>query len=137
MDPTSSLHSIFSYIFIPFTESILFLFAVYGIGLIPISVNPNRKEYKPPKKTLVLDLDETLVHSSTRGIRHDFMVEVLNENASLIYYVYKRPHLDYFLKKVSQWYDIVIFTASVSEYGKLRGYEHVSHLNFEIRITNK
>jgi TFIIF-interacting CTD phosphatase-like protein len=120
MATSSIFHFFYSYILIPFIETVLYSIGVYWIQKINITSNPSRKEFKLPKKTLVLDLDETLVHSSTRGIRHDFMVEVLNENASLIYYVYKRPHLDYFLKKVAQWYDIVIFTASVSEYGKFR-----------------
>ncbi|KAJ3371306.1 Nuclear envelope morphology protein 1 [Kappamyces sp. JEL0680] len=68
------------------------------------------------RKTLVLDLDETLVHSSLRGIRYDFMVEVMLEQQQICYYVYKRPHVDYFLQKVAEWFKIVIFTASVPEY---------------------
>ena len=54
------------------------------------------------KKTLVLDLDETLIHSTSRGSRSQgYMVEVLVERHACLYYVYKRPHVDYFLKKVS------------------------------------
>ncbi|KAF9114725.1 Nuclear envelope morphology protein 1, partial [Mortierella sp. AM989] len=69
------------------------------------------------KKTLVLDLDETLIHSTSRGSRSQgFMVEVLVEHHACLYYVYKRPHVDYFLKKVSEWYKLVIFTASMAEY---------------------
>ena len=81
------------------------------------------------KKTLVLDLDETLVHSTSRSntIRgplslntntkqHDLMVEVLIDKHICLYYVYKRPHVDMFLKKVSEWYRLVIFTASMAEY---------------------
>ena len=79
------------------------------------------------RKTLVLDLDETLIHSTTRGTRYDFMVEVMLEGSNssahsgishqqICYYVYKRPHLDYFLSKVSEWFTLVIFTASVAEY---------------------
>ncbi|KAI9313670.1 HAD-like domain-containing protein [Zopfochytrium polystomum] len=69
------------------------------------------------KPTLVLDLDETLIHSTTMGSRHhDHMIEVLVEKHVCLYYVYKRPHVDYFLKKVSEWYKVVIFTASMPEY---------------------
>ncbi|KAG9327836.1 hypothetical protein KVV02_000282 [Mortierella alpina] len=69
------------------------------------------------KKTLVLDLDETLIHSTSRGSRSQgYMVEVLVERHACLYYVYKRPHVDYFLKKVSEWYKLVIFTASMAEY---------------------
>ncbi len=83
---------------------------------------------KPPrrKKTLVLDLDETLVHSSSRQTyRQDLTVEVMVEKQSLLYYVYQRPHCDYFLEKVqhgslmqqvSEWYRVTVFTASVSDY---------------------
>ncbi|KAG0198681.1 Nuclear envelope morphology protein 1 [Mortierella sp. GBA30] len=53
------------------------------------------------KKTLVLDLDETLIHSTSRGSRSQgYMVEVLVDRHACLYYVYKRPHVDYFLKKV-------------------------------------
>ncbi|KZT38358.1 hypothetical protein SISSUDRAFT_986316, partial [Sistotremastrum suecicum HHB10207 ss-3] len=33
-----------------------------------------------------------------------------------LYHVYKRPFVDYFLRKVSGWYTVVIFTASMQEY---------------------
>lgn len=69
------------------------------------------------RKTLVLDLDETLIHATSRGSRSQgYMVEVLADGHSCLYYVYKRPHVDYFLKKVSEWYKLVIFTASMAEY---------------------
>jgi CTD nuclear envelope phosphatase 1 len=101
------------------------------------------------KKILVLDLDETLIHSHHDGLVRptvkpgtppDFILRVLTQIASPTYkinrfklyiktlkveierhpvrfYVYKRPHVDYFLKVVSQWYDLVVFTASMEIYG--------------------
>ncbi|TPX30406.1 hypothetical protein SmJEL517_g06019 [Synchytrium microbalum] len=76
------------------------------------SVTPDRRI-----KTLVLDLDETLIHSTSRGSRnHDHMIEVLVDKHVCLYYVYKRPHVDLFLQRVSQWYHLVIFTASMPEY---------------------
>ncbi|KAF8272516.1 NLI interacting factor [Lactarius quietus] len=33
-----------------------------------------------------------------------------------VYYVYKRPFVDLFLRKVSAWYTLVVFTASMKEY---------------------
>lgn len=73
-------------------------------------------------KTLVLDLDETLIHSTSRpifsagsgggllglggfgrrnkGAGH--MVEVVMGERSTLYHVYKRPFVDYFLRKVCQ-----------------------------------
>lgn len=93
----------------------------------------------PPlqQKTLILDLDETLIHSMAKGGRMSsgHMVEVkLNTPVALsppqpgqatpiigpqhpiLYYVHKRPHCDEFLRKVSKWYKLVVFTASVQEY---------------------
>ncbi|KAJ2634264.1 Nuclear envelope morphology protein 1 [Coemansia sp. RSA 1286] len=69
------------------------------------------------KKTLVLDLDETLIHSSPQGsYRAHHRIEVVIDKVACLYYVYKRPHVDYFLRKVAEWYKIVIFTASMAEY---------------------
>ncbi|KAI8322644.1 hypothetical protein GQ54DRAFT_259659 [Martensiomyces pterosporus] len=69
------------------------------------------------KKTLVLDLDETLIHSSPQGsYRAHHRIEVVIDKVACLYYVYKRPHVDYFLRKVSEWYKVVIFTASMAEY---------------------
>ncbi|KAN0012222.1 hypothetical protein ACTFIU_007520 [Dictyostelium citrinum] len=69
------------------------------------------------KKTLILDLDETLVHSTLKPVTHHHItVKVLIEDMDCTFYVIKRPHVDYFLEKVSQWYNIVIFTASMQQY---------------------
>ncbi|KAK9248649.1 NLI interacting factor-like phosphatase-domain-containing protein [Lipomyces tetrasporus] len=70
-------------------------------------------------KTLILDLDETLIHSMSKGgnMSSGHMVEVkLEKQHAILYYVHKRPYCDEFLKKVSRWYHLVIFTASVQEY---------------------
>ena len=77
---------------------------------------------KPPKlqhrKCLILDLDETLVHSSFKYLRTaDFVIPVEIDNQVHHVYVIKRPGVDEFLRKVGQWYEVVIFTASVSKYG--------------------
>ncbi|KAG0237502.1 Nuclear envelope morphology protein 1 [Actinomortierella wolfii] len=86
-------------------------------GLGRPNTGTTRTHQGPKKKTLVLDLDETLIHSTSRGSRSQgFMVEVLVDHHACLYYVYKRPHVDYFLKKVSEWYKLVIFTASMAEY---------------------
>ncbi|CAD6891806.1 unnamed protein product [Tilletia controversa] len=117
-------------------------------------------------KILVLDLDETLIHSTSRprpgyelaaskhlagtaragallsggfgfgwligldglgallGLRgrphsgrlRTHTVEVVLQGRSLMYHVYKRPWVDYFLRKVAAWYHVVVYTASVQEY---------------------
>ncbi|KAH3767558.1 Phosphatidylserine decarboxylase proenzyme 2 precursor [Pelomyxa schiedti] len=71
-----------------------------------------------PRKTLVLDLDGTLVHSSPHTVSYcHFTLEVPTaHNASILFYVMKRPHVEYFLNQVSQWYNVVIFTSSIQEY---------------------
>ncbi|KAG7879921.1 hypothetical protein KL905_001414 [Ogataea polymorpha] len=70
------------------------------------------------RKCLVLDLDETLVHSSFKYIRHsDFVIPVEIENQMHNVYVIKRPGVDEFLKRCGELYEVVVFTASVSRYG--------------------
>lgn len=70
------------------------------------------------KKCLILDLDETLVHSSFKYLRTaDFVIPVEIDNQVHHVYVIKRPGVDEFLKKVGQWYEVVVFTASVAKYG--------------------
>lgn len=88
------------------------------------------------QKTLILDLDETLIHSMSKGVRMSsgHMVEVrlntpypgvsggggggapVGPQHPILYYVHKRPHCDEFLRRVSKWYNLVVFTASVQEY---------------------
>lgn len=84
------------------------------------SLPPIPKLFAPrARKLLVLDLDETLVHTMTRGYhRNCQMVELQRTNAAMssFYYVAKRPFCIDFLRAVMQWYDLAIFTASVSEY---------------------
>ncbi|ORY01153.1 hypothetical protein K493DRAFT_209976 [Basidiobolus meristosporus CBS 931.73] len=69
------------------------------------------------RKVLVLDLDETLIHSMMEESgKPDFQIDVPFDKQSCVYYVYQRPSVFQFLYMMSQWYTLVIFTASVSEY---------------------
>lgn len=69
------------------------------------------------KKCLVLDLDETLVHSSFKPVNNsDFIIPVEIENQLHNVYVLKRPHVDEFLLRMGEHYEVVIFTASLSKY---------------------
>ena len=93
-----------------------------------LSTNPSDSIFT--HKTLVIDLDETLIHSLAKGGRMSsgHMVEVklstavgfggttLGPQHPILYYVHKRPHCDDFLRKVCKWYNLVVFTASVQEY---------------------
>jgi len=69
------------------------------------------------KKCLVLDLDETLVHSSFTPIMDpDFKITIELEGRSHQVYVRKRPWVDEFLAAVAKKFEIVVFTASLSKY---------------------
>lgn len=96
----------------------------------PILTATHKTPFHLPK-TLVLDLDETLIHSTSKPIGHlssssrllgfgrrnkGHTVEVVLGGRSTLYHVYKRPFVDYFLRKVSAWYTLVVFTASMQEY---------------------
>lgn len=66
----------------------------------------------------MLDLDETLVHSSFKYIHQaDFVIPVEIEGQYHNVYVIKRPGVDEFMKRVGELYEVVVFTASVSKYG--------------------
>ncbi|CAL5221322.1 g3496 [Coccomyxa viridis] len=69
------------------------------------------------KKTLVLDLDETLVHSSFKPIPNpDYIIPVEIEGKIVDVYVLKRPWLDHFMAAIAGQFEIVVFTASLSKY---------------------
>ncbi|KAI9829984.1 MAG: hypothetical protein M1826_005157 [Phylliscum demangeonii] len=77
-------------------------------------VQPHFKD----RKCLVLDLDETLVHSSFKILHQaDFTIPVEIEGQYHNVYVIKRPGVDQFMKRVGELYEVVVFTASVSKYG--------------------
>lgn len=74
-------------------------------------------DLKMQKKTIVLDLDETLVHSSEKPPRfYDFAIEVTMEGETTTYYVLKRPGVDELLTELANKYELVLFTASMKEY---------------------
>ncbi|EMD37278.1 hypothetical protein CERSUDRAFT_49651 [Gelatoporia subvermispora B] len=69
------------------------------------------------RKCLVLDLDETLVHSSLRAVLSpDYIVPVEIEQFWHNFYVLKRPGVDDFLRRMGEIYEVVVFTASLSKY---------------------
>jgi len=83
----------------------------------PTGLLPPLSSDKKGKKCLVLDLDETLVHSSFKPITTaDFIIPVEIDNVIHKVYVMKRPYVDEFLVECAKYYEIVIFTASLSKY---------------------
>eukprot|EP01084_Bolivina_argentea_P042077 77638_1 len=82
-----------------------------------VSLLPPLKPEHIGKKCLILDLDETLVHSSFKPIpKPDFIIPVEIDRVVHHVYVLKRPYVDEFLLRVSKHYELVIFTASLSKY---------------------
>jgi len=80
-------------------------------------VLPPPEEPFQNKKCLVLDLDETLVHSSFRLTSDaDYIIPVELDGIVHHVYVYKRPGVDEFLEKVSKHFEIVVYTASIDKY---------------------
>jgi len=70
------------------------------------------------KKTLVLDLDETLVHSQFMEFsdKSDLVIQIEIENEIHDIHVKVRPGVKEFLEKMDKIYELVVFTASISKY---------------------
>lgn len=81
---------------------------------------PRRSRRSAPLKTLVLDLDETLVHSTLDGSCSppDFIFHVEVGGTRHEVAVRQRPHLATFLQGVSALYEVVVFTASQAVYAE-------------------
>jgi len=79
---------------------------------------PDRSSHKINKKTLILDLDETLVHSAFNQfyMKSDIILNIELDRKINVIHVLKRPGVDEFLFKMAKHYEVVIFTASVSAY---------------------
>ncbi|GER42753.1 CTD small phosphatase-like protein [Striga asiatica] len=83
----------------------------------PVRVPANKQSTK--QITLVLDLDETLVHSTLGHCENvDFTFTVTLNTKECVVYVKQRPHLMTFLQRVAELFEIVVFTASQSIYAK-------------------
>nr|GME14502.1 probable C-terminal domain small phosphatase [Ipomoea batatas] len=75
----------------------------------------------PDKKTIFLDLDETLVHSQPNPPpeNYDFVVRPVIDGEIVEFFVLKRPFVDEFLETLSKKFEIVVFTAGIKEYASL------------------
>ncbi|KAK8892477.1 hypothetical protein M9Y10_029706 [Tritrichomonas musculus] len=72
------------------------------------------------RKTLVLDLDETLIYSTLSHVDdYDFYIEYKYKNIVFVSRVFKRPGLDEFLNYAQKKFEVVIFTASLRGYADL------------------
>lgn len=99
----------------------------------PAPLLPSLKPENAHRKTLILDLDETLVHSVTTPTKKavlSLMFKVANKPN--VVHVLFRPYAEEFLEKMAELYEIVIFTASQKYYAdyvinKLDPKKHVVH----------
>ncbi|TBU40082.1 NIF-domain-containing protein [Dichomitus squalens] len=119
-----------------------------GTG-IPVGTDGQPRPLLPPlapehagRKCLVLDLDETLVHSSLKAVPSpDYIVPVEIEAYWHNFYVLKRPGVDDFLRRMGEIYEVVVFTASLSKYAdpvldRLDPYRSVAHRLFRESCYN-
>jgi len=80
------------------------------------AILPKRSRSTPPV-CLALDLDETLVHCSIQPLEKAELTFGVNFNSQEYkVYVRMRPYLAKFLRQVSAWFEIVVFTASQKVY---------------------
>jgi len=92
-------------------------------SLIGLSVSSTSEYLLPPitetdegRKCLILDLDETLVHSSFQPMACTFALPLDIKGTQYKVYVRVRPFVEEFLRECAKHFELVIFTASMSDY---------------------
>ncbi|KAI1301273.1 CTD nuclear envelope phosphatase 1 [Halotydeus destructor] len=121
----SKIWSVISYVIKQQSRNLI-QYQTVKYDVLPLSPLSKHRLSLVKRKILVLDLDETLIHSHHDGVARqmvkpgtpaDFVLRVTIDRHPVRFYVHKRPHVDFFLDIVSQWYELVVFTASMEIYG--------------------
>ncbi|CAD8178153.1 unnamed protein product [Paramecium octaurelia] len=69
------------------------------------------------RKIIVLDLDETLVHSQFQHFdSYDLALDIVVQSQNFKVFVIVRPGIKQFFDQLNQFYDIILWTASLKEY---------------------
>ena len=71
------------------------------------------------KKILILELDETLIHTTFMEVPncdYDFTFNINFLERPVKVYVYKRPYVNEFLYQMSKYYNIIIYSSNIPEY---------------------
>jgi RNA polymerase II subunit A small phosphatase-like protein len=79
-------------------------------------LKPIKDEFKG-RKTLILDVDETLVHSSFKPPPNpNIIIPIDIEGRICNIFILVRPHAVEFINEMSKYFELAIFTASLSKY---------------------
>ncbi|KAK8806159.1 hypothetical protein WA171_007244 [Blastocystis sp. BT1] len=71
-----------------------------------------------PSHTLILDLDETLVHCYLdKPEKYDISFQIEEEESYIVYLCF-RPYVFHFLETMSKYYELVVFSAGIKPYVK-------------------
>jgi len=81
-----------------------------GVCRGPCPLNFMTEDFLRPKPLLILDLDETLVHSAEHVLESpaDFCFDE--------FFVYRRPFLAEFLDTVSEWFNLAVWSSASGPY---------------------
>jgi len=81
-----------------------------GVTLLPPALDSQRK-------TLLLDLDETLVHvTQDPAEKYTFSLLIDIQGQPTTFYISTRPYLDQFLTEIARFFEVVLFTAAEKVY---------------------
>ncbi len=71
----------------------------------------------PFKKTIVFDMDETLIRAQTKDLGDNCSIQINVDNQSL--YVATRPHLKEVIENLSKHFELILFTAGSQKYANV------------------